>query len=450
MDMKLLPQRHNSFNFMSSILLLVCSLTFIISYMCMDVNCLVTINGDNESNDRVALLAFKNEITQDPPGILSSWDNSNSSLHFCEWGGVTCSRRHPSRVTGLYLNSQRLVGSISPHIGNLSFLKILNLNNNSLNGEIPQQMGRLSRLQGLDLSNNSLEGEIPHNISGCSNLRYLYIVNNLLMGRIPNEIGFYLPRLAFLSLRGNKLSGHIPASLGNLSSSLVQLYLDYNNLEGRIPGTLSQLTKLKLLALESNRLSGFQNLVGLATLFLDSNLLTGSIPTGIGNLQNLGILHLRFNKLSGIIPSSFGNLTKLFELDLRHNKLTGLVPSSLGYCEFLQKLFLGNNRLSGSIPEQVFELPSLSGVLGLSNNSLTGSLPVEVERIEEITDSRLLLDVEGEHHSGSTRDTRRQIMSRIIQIGVKCSSELPTDRSCMNEVSVDLQALKDQLQGVEM
>ncbi|KAJ8617746.1 hypothetical protein MRB53_013932 [Persea americana] len=40
-------------------------------------------------SDRLSLLAVKDGISDDPNGVLSSWNNS---LHFCMWYGVTCSR----------------------------------------------------------------------------------------------------------------------------------------------------------------------------------------------------------------------------------------------------------------------------------------------------------------------------------------------------------------------
>ncbi|KAL7238885.1 hypothetical protein ACSBR2_004895 [Camellia fascicularis] len=64
--------------------------------------------------DRLALLAFMSNITHDPFGILSSW---NESIHFCQWQGVTCGSRH-QRAIVLDLEHQNLTGSISPHIGN--------------------------------------------------------------------------------------------------------------------------------------------------------------------------------------------------------------------------------------------------------------------------------------------------------------------------------------------
>ncbi|CAN1187524.1 LRR receptor-like serine/threonine-protein kinase EFR [Linum perenne] len=115
----------------------------------------------SNETDRAALLQFKSMIDHSSLGSLSSW---NDSIHFCEWYGVSCSKRHYGRVTALDLQSEGISGSISPHIGNLSFLKLLAVSNNSFIGEIPHEIGRLHRLQKLWLTNNSLSGEIPSNI----------------------------------------------------------------------------------------------------------------------------------------------------------------------------------------------------------------------------------------------------------------------------------------------
>ena len=72
------------------------------------------------------------------------------------------------RVISLDLYSHKLVGSISPHIGKLSFLRVLDLTINSFNYEIPLKISHLRRLQMLFLRNNSLTSEIPTNISRCS------------------------------------------------------------------------------------------------------------------------------------------------------------------------------------------------------------------------------------------------------------------------------------------
>lgn len=142
------------------------------------------LHNGNET-DMQALLAIKEGITQDPYGIFTSW---NISVHFCSWEGVTCSHLHP-RVTKLHLTSLDLVGTLSPYIGNLTFLTGLNLEFNNFHGKIPPQVGGLFRLQHLSLTNNSFSGEIPINLSRCSNLVILGFGWNQLSGKIPFELG---------------------------------------------------------------------------------------------------------------------------------------------------------------------------------------------------------------------------------------------------------------------
>ncbi|CAL5348259.1 unnamed protein product [Camellia sinensis] len=85
--------------------------------------------------ERVKLVAFKAAIDEDPFRALTSW---NHSVLYCLWNGILCSRRHPDRVIGITLRSRGLVGLLSPHMVNLSFLKSLVLENNSFHGPIPR------------------------------------------------------------------------------------------------------------------------------------------------------------------------------------------------------------------------------------------------------------------------------------------------------------------------
>ncbi|GKC23273.1 kinase-like domain-containing protein, partial [Tanacetum coccineum] len=126
--------------------------------------------GGNET-DYLSLLSFKSKITHDPSKVLTSW---NHSFHFCDWSGISCGKRH-KRVIVLRLESQGLEGSLSPHVGNLSFLRELDLGNNSFQGTIPHELGRLSRLRQLYLGINKFSGVIPTNLSHCSNLEELQL-----------------------------------------------------------------------------------------------------------------------------------------------------------------------------------------------------------------------------------------------------------------------------------
>ncbi|KAB1226148.1 hypothetical protein CJ030_MR1G023903 [Morella rubra] len=369
-------------------------------------------SGGNET-DGLALLQFKAKVFSDPFMILSSW---NDTVHYCQWHGVTCGRRH-QRVTELRLTSQKLMGSISPFVGNLSFLRSLYLENNSFTHQIPPEIGRLCRLQLLHLQNNLLGGRIPYNLSGCSNLEVIHLDDNQLFGEIPVEIGS-LAKLKTFSAGSNEFTGNVPSleklhrfrwlaatsnhlgsgkaddlnflctlanatslevvgindnnfggvlpeCIGNFSSTLTQFFCDNNKISGRIP-------------------AGITNLINLETLRLWNNNLMGNIPTDIGKLQRLQVVFLSENNLSGNIPSSFGNLTLLSKLVLSNNDLQGNIPSSLGNCQFLVLLDLANNRLSNAIPPQVIGMQSLSIGLNFSSNRLTGPLPMEVGHLNNV------------------------------------------------------------------
>ncbi|XP_021803351.1 LRR receptor-like serine/threonine-protein kinase EFR [Prunus avium] len=146
--------------------------------------------GGNET-DRLALLAIKAQIKLDPYNVLSSW---NESIHFCSWHGVSCGQHHRQRqrVTKLNMQSQNLPGSLSPNIGNLSFLRELELQNNSFSSKIPPEIGNLRRLQSvvllkkLDLSFNEFWGAVP--TSGAfKNASVILITGNaMLCGGIAN------------------------------------------------------------------------------------------------------------------------------------------------------------------------------------------------------------------------------------------------------------------------
>ncbi|XP_004308532.1 PREDICTED: probable LRR receptor-like serine/threonine-protein kinase At3g47570-like [Fragaria vesca subsp. vesca] len=399
----------------------------------------LTTRLEGNESDRLALLAIKAQIQHDPNQVTSSW---NESLHFCLWHGVTCSRKHDQRVAKLELMSLTLVGSISPHIGNLSFLRVLNLKNNSFNHQIPPQIGQLRRLQVLLLHNNSLSGTIPSNISNCIQLVTLFLSRNNLVGRIPPKLSS-LSKLKSFVLQNNNLTGEIPPSLGNLSS-LEAIGLGYNNLEGSIPSVLCRWKKLTIFSLAINRLSGIippciYNISGIVQFEVLSNQIQGTLPSNLGTtaFPNLQIFSVDENQFTGAIPWSISNATNLVWFQCSSNKLTGQVPNlqnlhnlvvfnvqdnnlgtgkhgdlsfvselinatSLTWLGFshnnfggtlptsisnlstnLQMIFLQGNRLEGSIPTGLGNLVNLLGLL-MGENNFTGSIPRDIGKVSRL------------------------------------------------------------------
>jgi Leucine-rich repeat (LRR) protein len=133
------------------------------------------------NNDLQTLLCVRQHLA-DPAGLLTTW--KNDSLNFCAWSGVSCGKRHKSRVVALNLDSLELSGQIPACIANLTFLARIHLPNNNLTGSIPHELGQLNRLQYLNLSSNYLSGLIPDTLSSCSRLQIVDLGRNSLHGEI--------------------------------------------------------------------------------------------------------------------------------------------------------------------------------------------------------------------------------------------------------------------------
>lgn len=332
----------------------------------------------NES-DQLALLEFKSSIVNDPYRILGSW---NESVPYCQWRGVTCGRKH-QRVTTLDLSGQSLSGTISPHIGNLSFLRYMNLSSNILYGHIPQDIGSLSQLRQLNLTNNTLGGALPSNLSHCKDLNVLLVADNKLIGKIPVGLGS-LKNLVQLGLYKNNLTGELPQSLGNLSS-LEKFSVAANNLRGSIPSELGELRSMSFLAVGANNLSGVippsvYNISSMNMFSATSNQLTGTIPIDIGStLPNLIIFQLYGNQFTGTIPASIANASQLQFLTIGDNKFSGQVPKEIGLLLSLQYLSVELNQLGGNPIQDLSFLVPLSNCTYLTKlffgyNNLGGRL----------------------------------------------------------------------------
>ncbi|KAE8669342.1 hypothetical protein F3Y22_tig00112249pilonHSYRG00315 [Hibiscus syriacus] len=338
--------------------------------------------------DQQALLQFEAKITGDQLRIMEPW---NSSFHFCQWRGVTGGRNH-QRVTKLELQSLKLSGSLSPFIGNLSFLREPLVKPGSLKpfqqqfkrehptflgelvipedtwfvhkwikwkcGTIPYALGQLKNLLQFTFLENSISGIIPVAMFNLSNIEVFDIGYNKIQGR-------------------NQISGKITISISN-ASNLYELQIGGNRLTGNVP-SLEKLDKLVILHVGINHLGygreeGIGNLINLEILWASINQISGPIPFEIGRLQKLKIFSAHSNFLYGAIPSSVGNLTVLIGLNLDGNNLKGNIPSRLGVLDVSQ------NRLSGLLPNNLGSCTSLVKLL-LNDNWFEGPIPASLSSL---------------------------------------------------------------------
>ncbi|GJT16535.1 kinase-like domain-containing protein, partial [Tanacetum coccineum] len=366
---------------------------------------------------------------------------SHNCMSICNW------IRKPKRVTALQLDSQGLEGLLSPHVGNLSFLREISLNRNKFSGVIPNELGRLSRPRRLYLSIYKSSGVIPTNLSGCSNLEVLHLGANDLAGNIPKEISL-LSKYNLLAIYSNKLTGGIPPFLGNITS-MEKFSAPWNPLGGSIPDTLGHWKSLTVYYSGDCNLYGsipppIFNLSLLVNFSLAGNYLTGRLSSEIGNqLPNLELLQLRNNELTGVLlPSisnneltidfsklrevkfiqlaennfhglreaddmrfidSLKNCTKLENFEVYNCNLIGVlplsigpIPDAIGNLPLLTKLYLDYNKLKGHIPSSLENCKELNG-LELRNNRLSGKIPKQLQ-LPSLTN---LLDLSYNSLSGS-------------------------------------------------
>lgn len=342
--------------------------------------------------DQQALLSVKAYITGDPNGVLSSW---NHSVHFCNWEGIACSRRR-QRVTVLDLSSQKLDGTMSPYIGNLSFLKLLYLDVNNFRGSIPGEIGKLFRLQYLYLGSNLFRGGFPMNLSHCADIRHIHVGENNLGGKLPSDFASW-SKLVVFKTRINHFTGEIPSAIGN-ASSLAVLDIARNNITGSIPLEVAQLVKLEYLQLALNNLLGtvtlqFYNISSLTTVSLTGNDLQGRLPADLfSSLPNMETFFSAVNKFSGPFPPSITNASKLVNLGIGDNNITGPLPINFGSLLSLETLLLGSNQLGHN--QQPGDLRFLGSLVNctrlksfvLDDTGLTGRLPASIANFSTTLD----------------------------------------------------------------
>ncbi|KAF8044346.1 hypothetical protein BT93_A2362 [Corymbia citriodora subsp. variegata] len=319
----------------------------------------------------------------------------NKDVGCCSWDGVTCenvtglkdldlsfnmiSGEIPERFWGISHDTlEKLIishnllngtsnndftGEISSSICQLSSLKVLDLSKNNLFGYMPPCFGDITNLMNLDLSNNKIQGPLPRSLVKCTNLLVLLLSDNKFSDIFPHWLK--VPQLYTLNLQSNNFHGRINLTALRLSfPALAYLFLSNNNFigwsnnfAGNIPSLICNATKVEMIDLSNNSL-------------------TGSLPPCITNFStHLSVLNLGMNHLEGTIPQSFSWRNSLATLDLSQNQFEGKLLESLTKCDYLEVLDLSDNRIKDTFPGWLGILPQLK-VLVLRSNNFNGFLDI--------------------------------------------------------------------------
>nr|GMD59910.1 receptor-like kinase TMK4 [Ipomoea batatas] len=140
------------------------------------------------------------------------------------------------------------------------------------------------------------------------------------------------------------------------TGNVVSINLDSESISGELPSEITQLASLRTLSVQKNSLSGtlpsFANMSSLEGLFLDNNQFS-SIPQdfllGLPNLQTFSISDN--GELSPWqIPSYLAESTNLGSFYASNASITGVIPNFFDSFPNLQNLRLSYNNLTGSLP----------------------------------------------------------------------------------------------------
>ncbi|KAG8369500.1 hypothetical protein BUALT_Bualt14G0020100 [Buddleja alternifolia] len=366
---------------MQSILYLFSGTTFMILLLTLHPNLAdsITLESDIEILRSIIQSVDPNSISA--TSFLSTWNFANDpcenpGTHFL---GVLCTipedNNSSHRVTEIDLEGDGLEGFLTPVIGNLTELTLLNLRTNKFRGPIPKSVINLKKLTRLILSDNFFSGTIPNGIDALKRLEIINLSDNRLSGSIPVNIS-NLRSLTYLSLSYNQFSGEIPDFTGLWK--LTALDLSKNQLYGNLPDFPRS---LRYLSLGHNLLSGhiftINRLVNLRELDLSDNRLSGMIYQGVLTLPEVIHINVSSNRFTEIEVVDMSNRpSRLQTIEAQSNRLRGHLPMNLVTYDSLRDINLGHNLLSGEIPAEYGQRVGTTWrSLFLDYNMLGGSLP---------------------------------------------------------------------------
>jgi hypothetical protein len=255
------------------------------------------------------------------PGTKGWKDNSTD---VCKRYGITCQPQLAGYITRIDLSSCGLTGTIpSNSVFSLRGLQEIHLRNEEYRG-----------LTGL-------QGTLPSDLSLCSSLQIIDFNSNNLVGLMPSLEK--LVKLTTIDFHYNQLSGTLPDI-----ASPVTNYISFagNLFTGTIPSGWSMLSRVTIMGLANNKLSGSAEIVTkfpkLLVVFLRNNSFSGEISKLPDSTAVADFDHNKFSSVAASIcspdaPPAFGKPcgctsdypTQPFATCCFSNNSFGSVPSSI-------------------------------------------------------------------------------------------------------------------------
>ncbi|KAK4741923.1 hypothetical protein SAY87_025511 [Trapa incisa] len=377
-----------------------------------------------DPNDLKVLNDFRKGL--DNPELLEWPVNGDDPCGPPKWPHVYCSG---DRITQIQVQGLGLEGQLPPNFNQLTMLSNIGLQRNGFYGPLPSFSG-LSELRYAYLDNNDFD-TIPWGFfRGLTSLQVLALDYNPL----NRTRGWSLPveleesvELTNLSLINCNLAGPLPAYLGELPS-LTVLKLSYNRLSGEIPVSFNQ-SLVQILWLNNQNGGGMSgtldvipSMASLTQVWLHGNQFTGTIPGNIGDLSSLKDLNLNQNRLLGPIPESLAGM-ELEELNLNNNLINGPIPrfkavnvsytsncfclsllgvqcaphvdalldflAAVNYPENLVTQWVGNDPCEGPWFGLSCDLKSKVSIINLPRHNLSGTLSPSIADLDSLVEIRL-------------------------------------------------------------
>ena len=262
----------------------------------------------------------------------------------------------------------------------------------------------LSNLTNMDLSSNNLSGVITHeHFAGLASLRTINLSGNILKIVVDPEWlpPFKLQRATFascqmgplfpawlrfqtnidnLDISNTSIFDRLPDWFATTFSNATELYISNNGIDGTLPKKLKNMTSLRILYLDSNKLTGqiFELPTNLYSLDISRNYLSGPLPQNFG-APNLMHLSLFSNHITGHIPQYICELN-LDALNLANNYLDGEFPRCFERMTAVRILILNNNMLSRKL-QTILETYRDLKILDLAWNKFIGNIPPTITKL---------------------------------------------------------------------